>query len=81
MTPPPLTALLAFEARSPGRGPRKDALIRAELGLSPARYYQLLHRVLRTREALSEDPMLVNRLLRVRDRRAPMSGEHDRERV
>lgn len=57
--------LLAFELAHPGRGGQKEHSIRTELGVAPARYYQLLHRLARTRAALAAEPMLVKRLLRM----------------
>jgi len=67
-------ALLDFEAEWRRHAGAKEEAIRADLGLSPARYYQLLGRLIDTVEALEHDPMLVKRLRRVRDAR-------DRERV
>jgi hypothetical protein len=46
-------------------GPKQGA-IRTRFGVSPARYYQLLNRVVDTREAERHDPLLVRRLRRVR---------------
>ena len=47
----------------------KDRHIRTELGLSPARYYQLLNDLIDAPEALRYDPMLVRRLRRLRTAR------------
>ena len=47
----------------------KEEAIRADLGMSPARYYQLLGRLIDTAEAQEHDPMLVKRLRRIRDAR------------
>jgi len=58
--------ILAFEAQWQRHVGAKEEAIRAELGLSPARYYQLLGRLVDTVEALEHDPMLVKRLRRVR---------------
>jgi Protein of unknown function (DUF3263) len=49
-------------------GPKERA-IRSRFGLSPARYYQLLNRLIDSPEALRYDPMLVRRLRRVRTAR------------
>ena len=49
-------------------GPKQDA-IRAEFEMSPARYYQRLNRLLATPAALALDPVLVNRLIDVREGR------------
>jgi len=62
-------ALLDFEAAWSRHAGAKEEAIRAEFGLSPARYYQLLGRLLDTTEALAYDPMLVKRLRRIRDAR------------
>jgi hypothetical protein len=47
------------------RGPKERA-IRERFGVSAARYYQLLNRLLDAPEALRYDPMLVKRLQRLR---------------
>ena len=62
-------ALLAFEAEWRRHGGAKEEAIRADLQMPPARYYQLLGRLIDTAEALEEDPMLVRRLRRMRDAR------------
>lgn len=46
-------------------GPKERA-VRERFGLSAARYYQLLNRLIDTPEALRYDPMLVRRLRRLR---------------
>lgn len=40
--------------------------MRAELSLAPARYYQLLGRLIDSADALAYDPLLVHRLRRLR---------------
>ena len=62
--------LLDFEARWGAHSGAKDEAIRSELGITPARYYQLLGRAIDTIEALRHDPMLVKRLRRMRENRA-----------
>jgi hypothetical protein len=47
----------------------KERAIRERFGFSPARYHQLLNRIVETPAALVYDPMLVRRLRRVRDAR------------
>lgn len=47
----------------------KEEAIRARLGLSPARYYQLLNRIIDDTAALEYDTMLVKRLQRMRAQR------------
>lgn len=47
----------------------KEEAIRARLGLTPPRYYQLLARVIGTHAALAYDPVLVARLRRLQESR------------
>jgi uncharacterized protein DUF3263 len=47
----------------------KERAIRERFGVSPARYYQRLNRLIDRREALEADPMLVRRLRRLRESR------------
>lgn len=68
-------AILDFEHSMAGRiSGQKDAQIREVFGVTPTRYYQALnHRLddpVLLRQALEVDPMLVRRLLRLRDERA-----------
>lgn len=63
-------AILALEAQWQRHAGAKEEAIRAELGMSPARYYQLLGRLIDTADAQAHDPMLVKRLRRLRDARA-----------
>lgn len=60
-------ALLDFESRWDAHGAAKEEAIRRELGLAPARYYQLLERVIDAPEAAAVDALLVHRLRRLRD--------------
>lgn len=62
-------ALLAFEAEWGRHGGAKEEAIRAAFGMPPARYYQLLGRLIDTADALKHDPLLVRRLRRIRDTR------------
>ncbi|GAA1851811.1 DUF3263 domain-containing protein [Microbacterium koreense] len=64
-------AILAFEAEWGRHVGAKEEAIREQLDLSPARYYQLLGRLIDTQDAQAHDPMLVHRLRRRRDERAP----------
>ncbi|MCT9821095.1 DUF3263 domain-containing protein [Microbacterium sp. W1N] len=68
--------ILDFEARWDRHGAAKEEAVRTELGLTPARYYQLLTRLLDDADALAHDPLLVHRLRRRRDvrRSAVASG-------
>ncbi len=60
--------LLDFEARHPGHPGHKQQAIESELGITAARYYQLLSRALEHPEAERLDPILVHGLRRLRDR-------------
>lgn len=62
MTAPTDQQLLTFEAKYSKHTTRKEADIPKLLGITPARYYQLLGRLIWTEEALQIDPMLTNRL-------------------
>jgi hypothetical protein len=62
-------SILAFERDWPAGACGKEQAIRSQFGLSPARYYQVLGRLIDTPQALAFDPMLVKRLLRQRDAR------------
>ncbi|RWR25609.1 DUF3263 domain-containing protein [Agrococcus lahaulensis] len=61
--------LLDFEAGWTSHGGAKARAIRAEFGWTTTRYYQVLDGVLETTEALRHDPMLVRRLLSLREGR------------
>lgn len=63
-------AILAMETAWPRHSGAKEEVIRAQLGMSAARYYQLLGRLLESDAAVEYDPMLVRRLRRIRDSRA-----------
>jgi len=62
--------VLEFELAWGARPGAKASAIRAEFGVAPARYYQMLSAVLDSPAALRHDPLLVRRLQRVRDARA-----------
>jgi hypothetical protein len=62
--------LLDFEQEAPVSPARKEAAIRKELGLTAPRYQQLLGSLIEKPAALAYAPMLVGRLLRLRDSRA-----------
>lgn len=61
--------ILAFERRWWRHAGAKEEAIRAEFGLSAARYYQVLNALLDSPAAIVSDPMLVKRLRRLRDAR------------
>jgi hypothetical protein len=62
-------AILDFERRWWRHAGAKEQAIREEFGLSAARYYQLLGALIDRPDALKHDPMLVKRLLRLREAR------------
>jgi hypothetical protein len=61
--------VLAFEHERPRHDRTKEAEIRVTFDMSPARYYQVLNRLIDTPAALASDPQLVNRLQRLRSAR------------
>lgn len=69
--------LLEFERESWKLTVPKERAIRERFGFSPARYHQLLNRVVERPEAIAYDPMLVRRLRRVREarRRRRVAGQ------
>lgn len=58
--------ILAFERHWWRYAGAKEDAIRERFELSPARYYQLLNRLMDDDQALAHDPMLVKRLRRQR---------------
>jgi Protein of unknown function (DUF3263) len=62
-------ALLDFERDWLLHQGRKEAAIRDQFGMSPARYYQLLARVVEMPEAETYDPLTTKRLRRRRQDR------------
>ncbi|MEN0083252.1 MAG: DUF3263 domain-containing protein [Leifsonia sp.] len=69
-------AILAFERQWWRHAGAKEQAIREEFGLSAARYYQLLGALIDSPAALRHDPMLVKRLLRLREAR--LAARHAR---
>jgi hypothetical protein len=59
--------LLDFERQAWGSAVAKHLAVRERFGVSPARYYQQLNRLIDRPEALQYDPMLVQRLRRLRE--------------
>ncbi len=73
-------AILAFERRWWRFAGAKEEAVRRELGLSPTAYYQHLSRLLDDPLALQVEPVLVERLRRLRatrDRRRAGAGSND----
>ncbi|MFV0375658.1 DUF3263 domain-containing protein [Microbacterium sp.] len=68
-------ALLDFEAHWHGHDAAKEEAVRTEFEVTPARYYQLLWRLIDTEDALAHDPLLVHRLRRRRE-----TADHERRR-
>lgn len=61
--------VLAFEREWADRVGNREAAIRSQFGVSPARYYQMLYALLESPLAVRHDPLLVRRLQRLRDSR------------
>lgn len=61
--------ILQFERRWYAAAGNKEADIREHFGLSAVRYYQLLNAILDRPDALTAEPVLVKRLLRIRNSR------------
>ncbi len=61
---PTVPDLLGFERRHEKHTSRKEVLILDELGIKPARCYQLLLHAAHSLEAWEMDPMLCDRILR-----------------
>jgi hypothetical protein len=62
-------AVLDFERGWWTRPGPKEAAIRAELGVSATRYYEILRSLVDRPEAFEYDPLTVSRVRRERDRR------------
>jgi hypothetical protein len=60
-------AVLEFERLGLKKDGRRDQAIHDRFGLSPTRYAQLLNRIIDEPAAIAWDPVLVNRLRRIRD--------------
>ena len=61
--------ILDFERSWHASGTRKEVAIRKRMQVSSVRYYQQLNRAIDLPAALEYDPVLVRRLLRLRERR------------
>ena len=62
-------AVLRFERHAYKHASAKEEAIRAQFSLPASRYYQILNATLEEPAAMVFDPMLVKRLLRLRDAR------------
>lgn len=58
----PPDTLLAFERSWPQHSGYKETAIRRELGITPARYYQLLRRAARSLDGMQTDPITARRV-------------------
>ena len=54
--------LIHFESTWPRHNGTKEEAIRHTLGLTPARYYQLLGRAARSLDGMREDPITARRI-------------------
>jgi len=61
---PTTPELLDFEARYPRWTPQKGEAIRREMGITEARFFQLLHRAVATHEGQAHDPITAHRVMR-----------------
>jgi hypothetical protein len=69
-------AILDFERSWWTEDGPKDVAIRDRFELSTTRYYQLLNELLETDAAYAYDPLVVRRLVRLRDRRRRARTEY-----
>lgn len=60
-------SILTFEDTHRGHSAVKEEAIRAELGMTAPRYYQLLGRLVNDPDALAAEPLLVGALRRARE--------------
>ncbi len=61
--------MLAFERKWWRQAGAKEQAIKDTFGLSATRYYQLLNTLIELPRALADDPLLVQRLRRLRSKR------------
>lgn len=61
---PTVPELLDFESRWPAHSGAKEEVIRGELRVTPARFYQLLARAASSVEGQAYDPVTAHRVLR-----------------
>ncbi|MCD1287287.1 MULTISPECIES: DUF3263 domain-containing protein [unclassified Brevibacterium] len=61
--------VLDLERKYPKYGGTKDHAIRERFGFSATTYFQILNRLLDDPEAAWMEPVIINRLRRIRDRR------------
>ncbi len=68
-------SLLAFESQWWQRPGAKEQAIAGPVGITPTRYLQLLNRLIDEPGALAHDPVVVNRLRWLRERRSARRGQ------
>lgn len=71
MPTPTIAQLLDFEAAHPDIRGEVDGLIRRELGITPARYCQLLMRAAVSLEGQAYDPITAHRIIRGLNAKTP----------
>lgn len=59
---PTIPTLIDFETQHPGHDWIKEEKIRDELGITPARYYVLLHRAAMTAEGIRHNALTCGRI-------------------
>ena len=69
-------AILDFEGSWWTEQGEKDALVLERFELGPDRYTRVLHELLDRPEAFEHDPLVVRRLLRLRERNRRARSEH-----
>ena len=68
MTRPTVEQLIDFETANPVHRSTKETIIRDQLKITPARYYQLLHRAADTEAGIAHNPITARQ---IRARRRP----------
>jgi hypothetical protein len=76
-----MSEVLQFEREWEGRAGSKSAAIRDAFGVSAARYYVWLNQALDDPAAVQLDPVLVHRLIRLRDLRAAARANREYRRL
>jgi len=69
-------AILDFEGSWWTEQGEKDVLVLERFGLAPDQYIKVLHEILERPEAFEHDPLVVRRLLRLRERNRRARSEH-----
>ncbi len=71
-------AILEFERSWWKESRPKEAVIQERFELSATRYYQILGELVESEDAYTEDPLVIRRLRRQRDRRRRQAREEHR---